>query len=1403
MLSPLAPLRRVLDRAAGRTRRTWAGDGRYHVEYRRVDAVHAVDLARRVREVVAVHEGVLWVEVNPFVHRVVVGVDPDRIDLADLVALVERVEAEFGVSAHPFPPDRPDHPADLEPALRELVQLLSDLVGVTTTIYGQARRMAPLRAPVDVSWLLTLLENVPQLRASVEQRLGERATDLVLGVTNSLLRGVSLGWSGHVVDVTQRVARLRHLAAARSAWERREPELHPGSDADLPRLRAPRRCPLPDGPIERYSDQSWGVSVGGFVASLLATDDVERAAAPLLDGIPKAARLGRSAFVSQLVRVLAERGVLVLEAASLHALDRVTTVVIDGDLVSGLPVADGVGPATAALTDEGAALVAAAREAGLGPVVVGRSDGWPIAGVDLVPRDRAVAEMHTHRHHDELLLGIGTGGGPLFEEADIAVGVYGPDTTPPWEADVLCTGEIADALVLVEAVPVAARNSRQAVTLSFAGAGIGASTALGGIRSSTPRQVLRVVDMASLLAMGNGIRLASELATVPASLRRDQPAWHRLDVDEVLQLVGSRPTGLSEAEWAERHVPPPRQAAWPVTYGRAVGEELANPLTPVLGAGAALSFATGSVADAGLVASVVVLNAAIGAAQRLRTEQAVRRLFRQGRHAVTVVREGTPRTVPASTLVVGDVVELEAGEAVPADCRIITADSLEVDESSLTGESLPVRKKRKAIEAEAVADRRSMLHQTTTVAAGGARAVVVAIGDDTEAQRAVRWAVTEPAAETGVEARLEQLTRVTVPLALLSGAGVSLVGLVRRVPARELVDASVGLAVAAVPEGLPLLANAAQHAAARRLSHHGVLVRSPRAIEALGRVDVVCADKTGTLTEGTLQLVSVSDGRTETAIDDASNSHARVLLTARRATPVDPDGAPLPHPTDQAVADGTRTVGVSRGSGGAFAVLDDLPFEPGRSYHAVLADTEEGRLIALKGAPEEVLRRSSHWLHPYEGHRVLTPDDRVAVGDEAERLASHGMRVLAVAERPHDGKKVKDRHVEALTFVGLLGLRDPVRAGAADAVARLQRAGVAVIMITGDHPTTASRIATDLGLPDGLILTGPEVDGLDDARLDQLLEKVTVFARVTPLHKVRIVRGFQRLGRTVAMTGDGANDAPAIRLADVGIAVGTRATAAARETADMVVVDDRLEVILDAVAEGRGLWGSVRDAVAILVGGNLGEIAYTLLGSLVGRRPPLNTRQLLLVNLLTDVAPAMALAVREPRASMEHLLREGPDRSLGEALNRALVWRGAGAALGATTTYAMARLTGTPARARTAGLVALVGAQLGQTIATSGGDLRVVATGVGSFVALAAVLQTPGVSQLAGSRPMGPVGWLTGLTGAAVGTAVGAAGPRLEGLLGPEQLLSGAVLESLVQLEPTIPGIVEPSDSSISAGRPW
>ncbi|MFP8963682.1 cation-translocating P-type ATPase, partial [Streptomyces nanhaiensis] len=869
---------------------------------------------------------------------------------------------------------------------------------------------------------------------------------------------------------------------------------------------------------------------------------------------------------------------------------------------------------------------------------------------------------------------------------------------------------------------------------------------------------------------------ARQLLSRPVTPPVETTPWHLMPAARVLERLGSTDGGLSREE-AERRAGRDTTSEQPARIGlpAAFIEELANPLTPVLAAGAALSAAVGSRTDAALVAGITGASALVGAVQRVRTDKALEELFARSAIGARVRRGGAERLVAAGDLVAGDVVVLRSQEVVPADCRLLRGEGLEVDESSLTGESLPVAKDPAPVVAAQIADRRSMLYEGTTVSAGTAVAVVVATGSATEVGRSLATA-RQKAPDTGVESRLHALTKTSLPLALGSAAAVAGSGLLHGRPLADTLASAVNLAVASVPEGLPLLVNAAQLAAARRLADHGALVRNPRTIEALGRADVLCFDKTGTLTEGDLQLAAVSDGRRELPADRLDAACKQILGAALRATPPARTSEPMEHQTDRAVVAGARRAKVAVRQGASqWRRTDALPFEPSRAYHATAGRTSRGMLLSVKGAPENVLERCTRLREGGGGKdggkkKELDAAARERLTGAAEELAGAGRRVLAVAERPlREGEDLTDEAVAGLTFLGFVALADPVRSSAAPATARLRAAGVQTVMLTGDHPATADAIAATVSEdPDQKVCTGAEIDELSDEELDELLPTLDVIARCSPHHKVRIVQAYQRIGRVVAMTGDGANDAPAIRLADVGIALGRRGTPAATAAADLVVGDDRLETIIAALLEGRAMWGSVRDALAILVGGNLGEVAFSVLAAALTGSSPLNARQIMLVNLLTDLAPALAIAVREPATEAgERLLSEGPDRSLGAGLSQEVLLRGATTTLGAGLAWGAARLTGRGRRAGTVALASVVGTQLAQTLLTGGLDRNVLTAGIGSAAALVGVIQTPGVSQFFGCTPLGPVAWGITLGSITTATLLGAAAAPVVRRLAP------------------------------------
>lgn len=927
--------------------------------------------------------------------------------------------------------------------------------------------------------------------------------------------------------------------------------------------------------------------------------------------------------------------------------------------------------------------------------------------------------------------------------ADIGIGVADPDGKPAWGADAYVRSP-AEAVVLVEACGPARTVGGRGVWLAQAAAGLGSAMTLAGPSRRLPARSLGAVNWAGAIGLGYGAWRAAELLRRPAARPASRQPWHAMPPETVLARTGtSFDRGLGDHEAYDRAAPS-EEVVGPPSLVRAVAAEMANPLTPVLAGGAALSAAVGGILDALLVLGVTGLAGLVGGTQRHITDRAVHELHKRSAVTARVVRDGRERTVASGELVVGDIVTIASGDVVPADCRLLEGPGVEADESALTGESLPVAKTVEPVLSADVAARTSMLYEGTTVVTGAARAVVVATGDTTEAGRGAR-AGRGAAPKVGVERRLAQLTRTTLPVALGSAGAVMAAGLLRGRPARETIGAGVGLAVASVPEGLPFLVSAAQLAAARRLSAEGVLVRDPRAIEAAGRADVLCFDKTGTLTHGRIELASVHADTVERPLDALESAQRAVLAAALRATPRPQRTRKLEHFTDRAVVAGAEQAGVTRTVGApGWRRTASLPFEPSRGFHATRGRVGDERLLSVKGAPEEVV-----------GRCALERAAKDAVLTQSEKFAAAGHRVLAVAERTGaGGGKLTDEAVGGLQFLGFLLLTDQVRGGAAHSVRQLGEAGVHIVMITGDHPQTAESIARELDVIDGRrVVTGAELDALDDAALDELLPHVGVVARGTPTHKVRVVQAFQRLGRTVAMTGDGANDAPAIRLADVGICLGRRGSPAARAAADLVVTDDRLETILAALIEGRAMWASVRQAIAILVGGNLGEIGFTLLGATVTGTSPLTARQLLLVNLFTDLAPAIAIALRPPGESAEQLIREGPEASLGTALTDEITVRAIATALGACAAWLVARFTGRAARARTVALAALVGTQLGQTLLVGGRSGAVLASSAGSMAALAAVIQTPGVSHFFGCTPLGPVAWTLALTSAAAATA--------------------------------------------------
>lgn len=1068
------------------------------------------------------------------------------------------------------------------------------------------------------------------------------------------------------------------------------------------------------------------------------------------------APLARSAFakdpeVVERARGLEERGSLVLVLSAVNgARDAQHAHLPGGQLLALIELRIAAHPG-------GELLVELARHADLHVVLCTDAEPASLAkveGVELVAQSQIVPAIRALQRRGRSVCLMAAGDSPGLAVADCALAVLRDGAAPPLSAHILCSESVEDCLLLLRAILIARRVSEQSVRVSVATA-VSNTLISASARRRAARSVALMSSVSSLAAMANALRKTAQLKAA-ASQAADATPFHALEPGAVLARLRSAPSGLSHADAARRARELQHDPSLARELFAAVRSELDNPFTPFLVAGAGLSALVGSRVDAGLVGMTGLLGALLAGGQRVRTQRALRRIVRPSQNLVSVLRQGKKHMLAESDVVVGDVILLRAGEVVPADCRILESTDLEVDGASLTGEALPNAKAAAASFEASLADRTSMLYAGTSVVAGRAKAVAVAIGHQVEALRGSNVRETRRR-DSGVEARLRQLTELTLPVASVGAVAVMVSGMLRGRKPDELIASSISLGVAALPEGLPLLATAAQLATAQRLTRHGALVRNARCIEALGRVDVVCIDKTGTLTEGLIELGTVAcAGQPERELRALDAAGRSVLAAALRATPVGERG----NTTDAATARAAQREGVGRTDGAAgFRLHTDFPFASEHGYHAVVARTEDAALLTLKGAIERILP----FCHEQVSDGKPVPLDaagRDVILGQVSALAAQGLRVLAVAERRGDDvAALLPNAPERLCFLGLLGFRDPVRVNAKAAVDKLREAGVRVVMLTGDHVETARSIAREVSLLDqGEVFTGGELAELDDEELTNYVDEVALCARVTPAQKVRIVRALQERGHVVVMVGDGANDAPAMRAAQVGIGVGHNCAAAAQVAADIVLPTAGIDSLLEGILDARGMWLSIRDAVSILLGGNLGEIAFTSVAGLFSGRPPLNPRQLLLVNLLTDVAPAMAVAMRTPPSDLfEQLRHDKVEDLLGQPLDRAILVRALSTALGAGWAWGVGRLISSERRASTMALTALVGSQLGQTLGARGADRSVLVTSLSSALLLAAIIQTPGLSHFFGCRPLGPIGWsvaLSASTGATLGGAI-------------------------------------------------
>jgi cation-transporting ATPase F len=760
----------------------------------------------------------------------------------------------------------------------------------------------------------------------------------------------------------------------------------------------------------------------------------------------------------------------------------------------------------------------------------------------------------------------------------------------------------------------------------------------------------------------------------PSSSRRTPGEPWAIPPGEVVSILGSDPRGLTSIEAVrrlERDGPNDIPAAAHTSALRIAGRQFASPLIALLIAAAAVSVLFGEYVDSAVIGAALLLNAAIGFTQEARAERSMESLQRLARSTARVVRDGRERELDAHLLVVGDVVLLEAGMKVPADARIAHATSLEVDESILTGESLPVAKGAESVPRRApVSDRLCMVFQGTVVSRGTARAVVTAVGTQTELGRIAGAMRAVTKAQTPLQRRMARFARLIGAAVVLSCAVGLVVGLALGEPVDTLVLSLVALAVAAIPEGLPVVFTVALAISMRRMAARRAIIRRLPAVETLGSCSAIGSDKTGTLTrnEMTVQAIVIGSERftvTGTGltaggaiiaagepVDAATHEglaralHAAALCNDAHAVMEGQTFTATGDPTEVALVIAAAKGGIDRDTDEEdHPRVAEIPFDAERRTMATFNRNADGITAYVKGAPEAVLDLCTA---DTAGRSV----DRDRVLADAEDLAHEGMRVLAAASRRVEDdleSHLLEPQVQDLEFLGLFGMLDPPRDEAIAAVAACQSAGIRVVMITGDHGATATAIARRLGIAgsDDRALTGADLDRLSGGAFDAAVENTRVFARVSPQHKLAIVEALHRRGHTVAVTGDGVNDAPALRAADIGVAMGRTGTDVAKEAADMVVTDDDFESIVAAVEEGRIAFDNVRKTTAFLVATGTATIV-AVLASIFGRfDAPFVAAQLIWLNVVTNGVQDVGLAFepgdqdvldRKPRPRSEGII---------------------------------------------------------------------------------------------------------------------------------------------------------------------
>ena len=738
-----------------------------------------------------------------------------------------------------------------------------------------------------------------------------------------------------------------------------------------------------------------------------------------------------------------------------------------------------------------------------------------------------------------------------------------------------------------------------------------------------------------------------------------QPAWHVLSTEQVFENLHAVRAGLTSAEATRRlaeYGPNELRAAGRVSPWTVLIGQFKNVLIVILLVATALSAILGHGVEAIAIAVIVLLAVLLGFVQEYRAERAIEALRRMAALTATAVRDGEEDEIPARELVPGDVILLRAGDVVPADARLVEAINLQIEEAALTGESVPVEKHTAPLAGDqlALGDRKNLVYSGTVAAYGRGLAVVIATGMNTEFGKITGMLQTVESGKTPLQENLDRMGKTLAKAALVIVALIVALGVLRGQSFIDMFIFGIALAVAVVPEALPAVVTISLALGVQRMVKRNALVRRLPVVEALGSTTIICSDKTGTLTRDEMtvrkifiagRLIDVSgagyDPHGSFSQDGSPGAPSGPLLELLRGAVLASDARLVTKeghwhikgdPTEGSLVVAAAKAGLDRVDlETEYPRISEIPFTSETKRMTTLHETAEGLVAYAKGAAEVILDGCTRWLTE-EGARPLDGEARKAILEEARQMAGTALRVLGIATKP--GASIEYAEHE-MTFLGLVGMIDPPRSEAKAAILACEQAGIKVAMITGDHPMTAQAVARELGLlKTGRSVTGPELESMSDAEFEREVAQIEVYARVSPAHKLRVVTALQKHGHIVAMTGDGVNDAPALKKADIGIAMGITGTDVSKEAASMTLLDDNFASIVAAVEEGRGIFGNIKKYLMYLLSSNIGEIGLMAGATLLGLPLPLTAVQLLYVNLVTDGLPALALAVDPPERDL-------------------------------------------------------------------------------------------------------------------------------------------------------------------------